>query len=214
MIQLYGRYTSYNVQKVLWILDELNVEHQHTNLGGAYGGLDTEEFAEMNPNRRVPVLIDDGLIVWESNAIVRYLAAEYGQGTLWPLDPGTRSHADQWMEWAVNNLLPAFIGLFWGYYRTPEIQRDNAHNVKLQRRCERLYALLDDHLSSRTFLAGDSLTMGDIPAGTSLYRYFEMGLDVKKPPNVMAWYGRLLEREAFCTHVAVPFDELFGRSDY
>ncbi len=214
MIHLYGRHTSYNVQKVLWTLDELSVDYEHTNLGGPYGGLDTAEFGEMNPNRRVPVLVDDGLIVWESNAIVRYLATEYGQGTLWPLDPGMRSHADQWMEWAGNNLLPAFIGLFWGYYRTPEPQRDNAENAKHQRRCEKLYGLLDDHLSGQPFLAGDSLTVGDIPAGTSLYRYFEMGLDVKKPPNVMAWYERLLEREAYRTNVAEPFDELFGRLDF
>ena len=214
MIHLYGRHTSYNVQKVLWTLGELDVEYQHTNLGGSYGGLDTAEFGEMNPNRRVPVLVDGGLTLWESNAIVRYLAAVYGQGTLWPLDPGMRSHADQWMEWAVNSLLPAFGGLLWGYYRTPEPQRDNEANAKLQRRCERLYALLDDHLSRQAFLAGDSLTAGDIPAGTSLYRYFEMGLDVSKPPNLMAWYERLLEREAYRTNVAEPFDELFGRLDF
>ena len=175
MIHLYGRHTSFNVQKALWTLDELSVEYEHTNLGGAYGGLDTAEFAELNPNRLVPVLVDDGLVVWESNTIVRYLATEYGQGSLWPLDPGIRAHADQWMEWAVNSLLPAFGGLLWGFYRTPEPQRDIEANARLVRRCERLYGLLDDHLSSQKFLAGDSLTAGDIPAGTSLYRYFEMG---------------------------------------
>ncbi|MCZ6639939.1 MAG: glutathione S-transferase family protein [Gammaproteobacteria bacterium] len=214
MIHLYGRHTSFNVQKVLWTLAELGVEYEHTNLGGAYGGLDTAEFGEMNPNRRIPVLVDGDLTLWESNTIVRYLATEYGQGSLWPLDRTRRSHADQWMEWAVNNLLPAFAGLLWGYYRTPEPQRDNAAIAQTQRRADRLYALLDDHLSGQAFLAGDSLTAGDIPAGTSLYRYFEMGLDVSKPPNLMAWYERLLTRKAYRDHVAEPFDELFGRLDF
>ena len=106
------------------------------------------------------------------------------------------------------------VVLLWGFYRTPEPQRDNEANARLLRRCERLYGLLDDHLSSQKFLAGDSLTAGDIPAGTSLYRYFEMGLEVNHPPNVMAWYERLLEREAYRTNVAEPFDELFGRLEF
>jgi glutathione S-transferase len=214
MIQLYGRHTSYNVQKVLWTLDELGLEFDHTNLGGRYGGLNTVEFDALNPNDKIPVLNDDGLVVWESNAIVRYLAAEYGQGTLWPLQSTDRSQADQWMEWAVNNLLPEFISLFWAYYRTPESQRDFTAIDLTQLKCERLYRLLDAHLGDCRFLVGDSFTMGDIPAATSLYRYFEMGLEVQKPPNVMDWYSRLMEREPFRCRVAEPFDELFGRLDY
>jgi glutathione S-transferase len=214
MIQLFGRHTSYNVQKVLWTLDELCIDYEHTNLGGAYGGLDTPEFGALNPNRRVPVLDDDGLVIWESNAIVRYLAAKYDRGNLWRQDPGERSYADRWMEWAECNLLRAFISLFWAYYRTPEQQRDQDAINKMKTRCERFYAQLDDHLSNHPYIAGDSLTMGDIPAGTSLHRYFEMGLDVKKPPNVMAWYERLLQREPYRNRVAEPFKELFGRLDY
>ena len=95
MIHIYGRHTSYNVQKVLWALDELALEFDHTNLGGKYGGLGTAEFRALNPNNKIPVLMDDGLVVWESNAIVRYLAAEYGQGTLWPMHTARRSDADQ-----------------------------------------------------------------------------------------------------------------------
>ena len=214
MIHLYGRHTSYNVQKVLWALDELHLDFQHTNLGGAYGGLDTTEFKALNPNRRVPVLDDNGLIVWESNAIVRYLAATYGQGTLWAQDPGERSHADRWMEWAVNSLLPPFIGLFWGYYRTPEVDRNLGRIGHLRSQCEQQFALLDEHLRDRPYLAGEAFSMGDIPAGTCLYRYFEMGLEVEKPANVCAWYQSLLDREPYHQRVAEPFDELFGRLDY
>lgn len=214
MIQLYGRHTSYNVQKVLWTLDELGLEFDHTNLGGRYGGLNTAKFGALNPNDKIPVLTDDGLVVWELNAIVRYLAAEYGQGALWPVQSADRSHADQWMEWAVNNLLPEFISLFWAYYRTPGSQRDFKTIDLAQLKCEGLYRLLDAHLSDGRFLVGDSFTMGDIPTATSLYRYFEMGLQVQKPPNVMVWYSRLMEREPFRSRVAEPFDELFGRLDY
>lgn len=214
MIQLYGRHTSYNVQKVLWTLDEIGVDYAHTNLGGAYGGLDTDAFVRLNPNRRVPVLVDGDLVVWESNAIVRYLAARYSTGLLWPEAPGQRSQADQWMDWASNNLLPAFIDLFWGFYRTPAADRDERSIEKLQTDCEHLYGLLDAHLSGRDYVCGDTLTIADIPAGTSLFRYFEMGIDVERPPHLMAWYARLRTRDAFIARIVQPFNELFGRLDY
>ena len=214
MLRALGRHTSYNVQKVLWTLDELGVDYEHTNLGGPYGGLDTPEFGALNPNHKVPVLDDDGVVIWESHAILRYLAAKYGCGTLWPEDPAERSHADRWIDWAQAQLLPAFIGLFWGYYRTPAPDRDAAANKRLQRQCERAFDLLDTQLANRPFLAGQTFTMGDIPAGTSLYRYFEMGLDVKRPHNVIAWYERLQQRQPFRGNIMDPFDELFGRLNY
>ncbi|HEX6999362.1 MAG TPA: glutathione S-transferase C-terminal domain-containing protein, partial [Gammaproteobacteria bacterium] len=110
-------------------------------------------------------------------------------------------------------LLPAFVHLFWRYYRTPERQRDLEQIARLQAQCEHLYDRLEDHLRSTRYLAGDSLTMGDVPAGTSLYRSFEMGLDVKRPPRVMDWYARLLERAPYRNRVAEPFHELLGRLD-
>src|ERR1700761_5473457 len=98
MLKIYGRHNSINVQKVLWAVGELGLAHEHIAVGGAFGGLDTEEFAALNPNRRVPVIDDDGTVVWESHAILRYLAAKHGAGTLWPEDAGVRAQADQWCD--------------------------------------------------------------------------------------------------------------------
>ncbi|HEY1630967.1 MAG TPA: glutathione S-transferase family protein [Rhizomicrobium sp.] len=215
MLKIWGRLNSINVQKVMWAVGELGLPYEHTPSGGSFGGLDTEEFAALNPNQRVPVIDDGGAIVWESHSIVRYLAAKYGAGSLWPDDASARAQADMWMDWTLADLQPAFIGgVFWNFYRTPEAQR----NWNLIRqgiaRSAILLRLLDRHLEDRPFLGGGTLTMGDIPAGAQLYRYYELEIDRPSLPNVEAWYERLKEREAFRSHVMVAFDELYGRLSF
>lgn len=214
MIQLWGRASSYNVQKVLWTLGELGLAFEHIDAGGRAGGVDTPSFRAMNPNGRVPVLKDGELTIWESQAIVRYLAAQYGSGTLWPEAPAARSHADRWMDWSQAQLQPAVLGLFWALVRTPPAQRDARRIAALTRDSARLYELLDTELSERSFLAGAYFTMADVPAGTSLYRYFAMEIERPDLPNVARWYERLQKRAAFRAGVMIPFDDLFGRLDF
>jgi len=211
MLKIWGRRNSLNVQKVMWAVGELGIAHEHVPAGGPFGGLDTEEFGALNPNRRVPVIDDDGAIVWESHAIVRYLAAKYGGGTLWPQDAGARARSDMWMDWVANDLQPAFIGVFWNLYRTPEDQRNWTLIRSGIARSAILFRLLNKHLKDKPFVAGDTLTIGDIPAGAQLYRYFELEIDRPSLPHVEAWYARLREREAYRTHVMVAFDGLYGR---
>ncbi len=212
MLRIWGRRNSINVQKVMWAVGELNLPHERIDAGGSFGGLSTDEFYAMNPNRRVPVIDDGGTIVWESHAIVRYLAAKYGEGTLAPSDAGLRAQSDMWTDWVLADLQPAFIGgVFWNFYRTPEAQRNWPSIRRGVARSAVLFRLLDRHLEGRAFVAGDSLTTGDIPAGAQLYRYFNLEIDRPSLPNVEAWYARLQEREAFRTHVMVPFDDLYGR---
>jgi glutathione S-transferase len=215
MLTVWGRRSSFNVQKVMWLVGELGIEHRHVQAGGEFGGLDTPEFRAMNPTGRVPVIDDDGTIVWESHAILRYLAACHGGGRFWSQDPGERSQPDRWMDWSQTALQPDFLlGVFWGFYRTPESQRDwSAIRDKIAR-CARHFQLLDRALADRPYLGGNSLTLADIPAGTALYRYFE--LDIARPSvrNVDAWYRRLQERPAYRESVMIPFGELRGRLDY
>lgn len=212
MLRIWGRRNSINVQKVMWAVGELGLAHERIDAGGPYGGLDTDEFGAMNPNRRVPVIDDGGTIVWESHAIVRYLAAKYGAGTLAPDDPGIRAQSDMWMDWVLADLQPAFIGgVFWNFYRTPEEQRNWQLIRKGIARSTILFRLLDRQLETHAFVGGDALTMGDIPAGTQLYRYFNLQIDRPSLPNVEAWYSRIQESEAYRTHVMVPFDDLYGR---
>ena len=212
MLRIWGRRNSGNVQKVMWVVGELGLPHEHIDAGGPFGGLETEEFGELNPNRRVPVIDDGGTIVWESHAIVRYLAAKYGAGSLWPEDPGERSQSDMWTDWTLSELQPAFLGgVFWNFYRTPEEQRNWPLIRQGIARTAILFRLLDRHLSRCAFVAGNTLTFGDIPVGAQLYRYFNLEIDRPDLPYVEAWYARLQEREAYRTHVMVPFDDLYGR---
>lgn len=215
MLRIWGRKNSINVQKVMWAVGELGLPHERIDAGGQFGGLDTDDFGAMNPNRRVPVIDDDGTVVWESHAIVRYLAQKYGAGSLAPGDLETRAQSDMWMDWTLADLQPAFIGgVFWNFYRTPEEQR----NWKIIRqglaRTTILLRLLDRHLEGRTFVAGHTLTMGDMAAGAQLYRYFTLQIDRVPLPNVEALYERLCERPAYRTHVMIAYDDLFGRLAY
>ncbi|WP_213762899.1 glutathione S-transferase family protein [Caballeronia sp. dw_19] len=216
MLQVWGRRNSSNVQKVMWLIGELDLPHEHIPAGGSFGLTQSAEFLAMNPHGRVPVIKDsDGTIVWESHSILRYLAARYGSPRFWSEDAGQRSQADRWMDWSQSSLQPAFLtGVFWGFYRTPEALRNAKSIDENLGRCAQYFRLLDRVLAERPFIAGDSLSLGDIAAGSNLYRYFE--LDIKRPdvPNVEAWYERLQLRPAFREHVMVPFDELFGRLDF
>jgi glutathione S-transferase len=149
-------------------------------------------------------------------AILRYLAARYGQQQFWisdALNPLLRP--DRWMDWSQCSLQPDFLnGVFWGFYRTPEPQRDVASvNAKIRRTANHL-SLLDRMLAGQSFILGDQLTLADIPAGTSLFRYFNLDIERPSLPNVERWYQQLQERPAYQEHVMIPFDELYGRLDY
>ena len=128
MLKIYGRGSSVNVQRVLWAVDALGLAHERLDRGGKYGGLDDADYIAMNPHRRVPSIADGDVVVWESNAIIRYLAAKYGPSALWPADFGQRAQADQWMDWTQSTLSADYYDLFWSVVRTPPSKR-NAHHI-------------------------------------------------------------------------------------
>lgn len=215
MLRIWGRRDSFNVEKVMWLVGELGLEHEHIPAGGSFGGLDDPAFRAMNPHGRVPVIDDDGFVVWESHAILRYLAAKYGVGRFWDPDPAARSQADRWIDWSATSLQPDFlVGIFWGFYRMPEAQRDTKAVAAKVAACTRHMQQLDRALADRPFLGGDRLGLADIPVGTNLFRYFGVGIERPSVPNVAAWYRRLQERPAYREHVMVPFEHLFGRLAY
>jgi glutathione S-transferase len=214
MITVWGRKTSQNVFKVMWLLGELELPCRRIDAGGRFGGLDTPEFGALNPNRTVPVLQDGDLVLWESHTILRYLAARYGAGTFWPADPGARALADRWTDWTATNLQPAFMDVFWGYFRTPPEQRDWGFIDKRLERTAQLFGLMDEVLSRQPWLSGERITMGDIPAACTLYRWYTLDLDKPRFPHVEAWYERLQERPDYREHVMVPYEELRGRTTF
>jgi len=212
MLTVWGRRDSFNLQKVMWLVDELALPHEHILAGGRHGGLDDPVYRAMNPHGRVPVIKDGDTVIWESQTILRYLAAEYGADKFWSDDPAERSLAERWMDWSQSTLQPDFLlGVFWGFYRTPEAQRNMpAIDSKIDR-CSTHFQLLDHWLADREFMLGENFTLADIPIGTHLYRYFN--LDIPRPdiPNVESWYDRLQQRSAFQNNVMLPFDDLYGR---
>lgn len=212
MLRIWGRRNSGNVQKVLWLLGELDLAYTHVPAGGDFGGLDDPAFRAMNPHGKVPVIEDDEVVVWESHAILRYLAANYGADRLWAADPAVRAPIDGWMDWAQTALQPAFLGgVFWGWHRTPEAQRDTAAVARALDQTVACLRKVDRQLADRPFVGGEMLSLADIAIGAHLYRYFE--LDIERPAlsRVEAWYGRLTARAAYREHVMVPFAELKGR---
>jgi glutathione S-transferase len=209
-MRLWGRATSVNVQKVLWALAELELDIDRIDAGGAYGGLDTDNYGAKNPNRRVPTLEDEDLVLWESNAIVRYLSSAYGRGILRPNEPKQAAVADQWMEWMQTTLSPVFIPLFWEAVRKPPSQRSAERVAQLADEAGRAYAILDARLADAQWLGGASFSMGDIPAGATLYRWFTMDISRPDLPRLAEWYDRLSRRPAYQATVMTSYDALRG----
>ncbi len=204
MIKIWGRKNSVNVQKVLWCCDELGIAYERIDAGGQFGINNTPAYLALNPNGLVPTIEDGNLVLWESNAIVRYLAGKHGLGSLCPEDPAARAQTDRWMDWQLTVLWPELRPVFIELIRKPPEQRDK--NV-IKAGCEKAgkaVAILDSQLGRRAFIAGSSLTMGDIPLGAAIYRWF--ALDIERPPfkNVEAWYARLQGRPAYKQHVMQP----------
>jgi glutathione S-transferase len=199
MLTILGRRNSANVQKVMWTLGELNLTYVRQDIGGSFGYPDDYP----NPNTVVPTLKDDDLVVWESNACVRYLARSYGTGSLWPEDPATLAEADMWMEWQRSDISNAFFPLFQmivrGLPTTPE------KTERAVTGCARCFSQLDDQLSGRDYICGDHLTMADIVIGAMAYRYMTLPIERPALANMDAWYTRLANRPAYQKHVMIEY---------
>lgn len=196
MLKIWGRSSSVNVQKVLWAVRELALPHTIEQVGGKFGGLDTPEYAAMNPNRTVPVIEDGNLVLWESNAIVRYLAARYSEGSLWPTNIATRAESDRWMDWTATEWQPAMVPAFLGLIRTPEDQRNLAAIDAAIRKMNALGMILEKALQNKDTITGGGLSMGDIVLGCVAHRWLSLPIERPETPAINAWYRRLMMRPA------------------
>jgi glutathione S-transferase len=207
MIRIIGRKTSSNVQKVLWLCGEIGLEFERTDLGGPFGGNDKPEYRAMNPNGLVPTIVEDGFVLWESNAIVRYLAAKFGaKSGLYPEDLRERAAGERWMDWQLSVMNPAMRPVFWGYVRTKPEDRDEAALAKQIGTLGAKFRMMDDHLANHRFMAGDRFTVGDIPVGIAVHRWFEMPIPRIDLPNLARFHARLKERPAFQEHIMQPLE--------
>ena len=204
MLKVWGRNNSVNVQKVLWCCNEMGIAYERLDAGGAFGVVNTPQYRALNPNGLVPTIEDCPFVMWESNAIVRYLCAKHSAGRLWPEDLKVRAEADMWMDWQNSVFWPSFRPLFWSLVRTPVEQRDAQAMQESHQATAEVLGYLDAHLRNRSYIAGDDLTMGDIPIGCGIWRWF--GLQIERPelPHLQRWFDLLRQRPAYQNVVMLP----------
>lgn len=209
-ITLYGRADSSNVQAVMWGAAELGLNVERLDYGHRFGKVNEPDYLAMNPNGTVPTLKDGDLILWESCAILRYLAARYGDGgAFWPTDPVARAKVDQWAEWAKITAATEFtVPIFWARVRTAAADRDETALERAIHRYEKRLDILADQIGDSGFVIGDDFTLADIIAGHVLFRWFDMDIPRKPRPRIEGYYQRLTERAAFRDHVMISYEVL------
>jgi glutathione S-transferase len=204
LLRVWGRANSTNVKKVLWCAEEAGLAYERIEAGGAFGVVDTPAYAALNPNRTVPTIEDDGLVLWESNAIVRYLAARYAPGRLHQTDVVAQARADRWMDWASTTLVPKFAVLFWGLLRTAPEKRDMAAIEQAREAVAGFLAIADAALADQPYLSGEQFGVGDIPLGCIAYAWFNLPLERPAAANLQRWYDSLVARPAYRSAVMTP----------
>jgi glutathione S-transferase len=203
MIEIWGRRSSSNVQKVIWALDELGLDFKRHTVGGGFGGTRDPAYLEMNPNALVPVMRDGDITMFESNAIVRYLAARYGEGSLRPKAPKARAAAEQWMEWQQLNVVPHISAIFWNLVRVrPEDCNDKAV-ADANARLTNVLAIADKRLAVSAWFAGETFSCGDIVLGVLYWRYSQLNCRRPDTPNIKRWFEALQQRPAYRKWVMV-----------
>jgi glutathione S-transferase len=203
MLKIWGRTSSINVQKVLWCCAEMNLQYERVDAGGKFGVNNTPDYLAMNPNGLVPTISDDGFILWESHAIVRYLSRKHGLGTLWPKDDKAAADADRWMEWYSTTLWNNLRPIFWNLVRVEPGKRDMKAVEEGRSKMADNLRMVEANLAGRPFMAGDALTMGDIPMGVALHRWFELPIARPDYPRLAGYYERLKQRPGYAKHCAI-----------
>lgn len=210
MLTVYGRATSWNVQALLWGMQELGLAYQRLDYGETFGGLDSDAFRAMNPHGKIPVLRTQAAdAIFETPAILRYLAGQHGDDGFWPRDPVARAQVDMWAEWAKHDVAEAFTGpVFWRVVRTPRDRWDRAAIRTAVDRLEAELAIAEPRLARQAFLCGETLSLADIQFGHVLYRYFDIDIKRRALPALRAYYDRLAQRPPFQSAVMVSYEML------
>lgn len=202
MLKIWGRTSSSNVQKVLWAAGELGLDYERIDAGGRFGVVDTPQYRAINPMGRVPTIEDDGFVLWESNAILRYLAAKHGAEALYPADPAARHPVEMWMDWVAYDVTHALRGAFLGGQLREPPWNNDWFVAQGRKDLTDLMRLLDAHLAANgPYVTGETFTIADIPAGLVVNRWFSIdGLDRPDLPALAAYYELLSERPAYRAH--------------
>jgi glutathione S-transferase len=205
-ITIWGRANSVNVQKVLWCLDELQIPFERIDAGMQFGRTRDPDYLAMNPNSRIPTLVDGDYVLWESNSIMRYLCLAYpADSALYPRSPRQRAAVDRWLDWTLSTLQPVDRPVFWGLVRTPPADRDMLQIQKDADTAAEVWGILDHQLAARRFIEGDDFTIADIALAAYARRW--LGVEgIARPVlgNLNRWFAQFTGRAGFDKYVAVP----------
>lgn len=206
MLKILGRKTSSNVQKVLWCCGELDLEFERVDIGGPFGGNTEPDYLRLNPNGRVPTLVDDDFVLWESNAITRYLAGRQGADHLLPSDPRARAEVERWMDWDTSTATPHMAPVFRQVVKTPQAEQDPDHIARSWNAWTGIMGILDARLEQSPFLGGTYFTLADVALGVITYRWFNLKLERPSLPALERWYGELSKRAPYQRHVMIKLE--------
>lgn len=201
MLTIWGRLNSHNVKKVAWFAEELGADYRRIDIGGQFG-MDAAYLAK-NPNALIPTIEDDGLVLWESNAILRYLAARHGGERWWPADPAIRAIADRWMDWQAG-YADAQRNAFIHCIRKPAAERDLSAIAASAAACAKILTVPERYLGEQPWLSGNEFGIGDIPMGVYIHSWFTLPIERPVFPNIKNWYARLRERPGYASQVMIP----------
>jgi glutathione S-transferase len=197
-IKIWGRANSGNVKKVLVVAEELGLDYERIDAGMQFGVVDTPEYRKLNPNGRVPTIEDGDYVLWESHAICRYLAMQYGGEAIYPREPKARASVDRWMDWLLASVTPVDLPVFWGTIRTPLEKQDKAAIAENVKKLAAVMQIMDDRLADRDYLEGNALTLADLLLGIFAFRYL-MNPFIERPghPRLAPWVERLRGRPSY-----------------
>lgn len=200
MLTIWGRLNSHNVKKVVWAAIEMGIAHRRIDIGGAFGF--PSEYLALNPNRLIPTIEDDGFVLWESNAILRYLAHRHAPALL-PGDPQKRASGDKWMDWQFQ-FADAQRHAFQGLVRLAPEARDEAAIARSAEASGALMRILDAELAARPWLSGEAFGIADMPMGVYAHTFFTLAMPRPDLPHVADWYARLQQRPGYAETVMIP----------
>ena len=216
-LTIWGRTNSINVQKVLWVCEDLKIEHKRIDAGMEFGVTKTPEYLKFNPNGLIPTINDNGFVLWESHTVMRYLVRRASNGSdasstmdsgdensLYPLNPKGAARVDQWLDWCNTVAWPAMRPLFWGWVRLKPEER-NPQELEANRQLMiKAFTVFDGHLESHTYAAGDHFTLADIPMALIAYRWFNIPVDRPHFENISLWYKLVSDRPGFKKYCSAP----------
>jgi glutathione S-transferase len=205
-LKIWGRANSVNVQKVLWCLAELDLAYERIDAGMAFGKNNEPAYLAMNPNGRVPTLVEGDFVLWESNSVMRYLAMAYGRGSsVYPEAPKRRAGVDRWLDWTLSTVQPVDRPVFWALVRTPPDKRDMAAIQKDVDAEAVVWRIADAQLASRRFIEGDDFTLADIALGAYARRWLGVeGVSKPKLAHLDRWFAQFSTRPGFVKFIAPP----------